>query len=229
MTKFTVNGSVMCIPLEDFEIAEDIYIELNGRVVDFSKDAIGALRSSMNLSAFYRCSLTDKNDIFGILKLFSDHIIPGVANFLKKNNVTLGDSIYTEQMYICFHYYNVASTVRQLATTRNHQIAGSFNNIIDKIIQETFKKSDIEKIENVYEYFDTKFDKKITNISLVVTRFIDNIISGYIPAEHIHIAPTRLYGHLHNIAVNKINPLRITHECITDILSDDDQMIFGEI
>lgn len=215
----------MIIMINDFDIQKDIFIEINDRPIDISKDAIDALKKAMRLSSVFRASITSKNDIFGILKLFNDYIIPGVAKFLKKNDVTLGDSIYTEEMYICFHYYNVSSIIRSMATGKNYEMAVIFDNVITKIIQGTFKERDLEKLGAMFDYFDMPFDKTMTNISLVVTRFIDNIVSGYISSEHIHIAPSRLYGHLYNIVINSINPLRISDACITDILSDDETAV----
>lgn len=225
MTQFNVNGYELRVPLVDFEIEQDIIILLNGKGVRFSQDAIKGLKDVLGLSAFYKCDLVSKYDVFGLLKLFHEHIIPSVAAYLKVLNVTLNDKHYSNEMFACFHYYNAANTLRQIAIVKNYRISNLFNNIIDKIIDETFKVSDIEKIIKLFEYFDMTFDKNITNISLVMTRFIDNIISGYIPSEVIHAAPSRVYGHLCSVILHKINPLRIkSGECITDISSDDEDM-----
>jgi len=220
-TCFCVNSSDFEIPIAGIEIKKEIIIMVDGKYGKFTDDCYDSIVSVLGAQGCRRFKPRTKFDIFGTLKLFAEYIVPAVFEYININGIDISGGYLSDEACYYIHCVSSLNILKTHAFKHNYSINMAFNVVTEKIISETFSSGDVVLMSSVFTNFDVPFDTKTYNISLVMTRLIDNINDKYIQAESMYMFPECLTGRLADILIYGEHPLRPKKDIqLIDDLSD---------
>ena len=192
--KFLINDLELELPLSKFAGPKNYILTMDNKPCIFSLDLLKSLDTYSRSYDPEDVRMVTKNDRLGMYKLLM-HLSsgtyeddPGIISF-----ESLFDHIESE----CKRYV--------------YRLCSMFTHCLNRIRDKKFTNKDKEYLQFVFDFFDRRLGDE-TNLSLLMSRMIDGIISGSISCESLKFKKIYIDGHLYNILDSKLNPLRMPED-----------------
>lgn len=207
-----VNSYEIGLPHVVNGLSHDIIIKIDNKLCKFTRSCMDSIRNYIDGST-RKLRFDTKDDFFGIYKLFSVHMMPNVTDMI---NNSRGKSTTLESGISRLLFYNACKDILGASYRRCMEymcsLNGLFNYCTERITDETFGTgisvdADIDALKKVMKHFAVDY-KNEACVTLIMTRIVDNIISGYTSQETIILFKDTVYGHLHNVITFGNNPFR---------------------
>lgn len=192
-----LNGHLMIFPDTINGLKTDINIYVDKTLCKFSPEFIQDLNDYFTVGC-HSIRARTKDEIFGLWK-FSYSLWRALT---KVSMVTSEDPWIILAMSMSYVLLNMSS---RLAGFYVKRFVRKFNNCIMKVLNETFSETDTEALKEIFGYFRRTWSGEI-QVSLMLLRLIDNIIIER--PESLVGFREHLCGHLENIIIYKVNPIR---------------------
>jgi len=228
-----VNSYEIGFPCEVPNMSHDIIIKVDGKLCKFTRSCMDSIKNYID-NVGRKLHFDTKDDFFGTYILFNDYIMPSVQDMIinkSSQNKILIQSINR------LLFYNACKDILGASYRKcldyMCSLSGLFNYCTDRIICETFgtKKSleaDTDALKKVMKHFAIDYKNEVC-VSLIMTRIVDNIISGYTSRETIVLFGHTIHGHLRNVIIFGNNPFREMVDDINDIDSADEFIDLDDI
>lgn len=195
-----INGRKIILPESLSGMRMDSIIYVDSKIAIFSKECIRSVNRFLLTEQKSCLKIRTKDEIYGMWK-FSY----GLYKAIKNRCLELEFDIYLDMMLVVSRrLYLITLSLVEIYITRFNIL---FNNCIGKIISGTFCELDMKHYTEILSYFHVTYDKE-RQISLLITRILDNVITKIILVDSLLCSRNYLSGYLRRIIVDGMNPLR---------------------